>query len=186
MYCKTTLAYKICSIKQVILTSISVQRRPANARFLEQLEQVVYPHGVRSWYEVQCPRIQGQLEWLQATHRHHRLRRAHRRIAVLRFNARQPCGRSAFVDEKPTRPTGNKPFYDLMDAAYCSAELCDHCKSLGHVPLIDHNPRGGEKIEFAPGPRPFATTNVPLPNAAMCDSRMSSAATPLWSRVTAK
>ena len=40
--------------------------------------------------------------------------------------------------------------YDLMDAAYCSAELRDHCKSLGHVPLIDHNPRGGEKIEFAP------------------------------------
>jgi hypothetical protein len=40
--------------------------------------------------------------------------------------------------------------YDLMDAAYCGAELRDHCKSLGHVPLIDHNPRGGEKIEFAP------------------------------------
>ncbi len=40
--------------------------------------------------------------------------------------------------------------YDLMDAAYCSAALRDHCKSLGHVPLIDHNPRGGEKIEFAP------------------------------------
>lgn len=40
--------------------------------------------------------------------------------------------------------------YDLMDAAYCSAELRDHCRSLGHVPLIDHNPRGGEKIEFAP------------------------------------
>jgi Transposase DDE domain/Transposase domain (DUF772) len=40
--------------------------------------------------------------------------------------------------------------YDLMDAAYCSAELRDHCKSLSHVPLIDHNPRGGEKIEFAP------------------------------------
>jgi hypothetical protein len=40
--------------------------------------------------------------------------------------------------------------YDLMDAAYCSAELRDHSRSLGHVPLIDHNPRGGEKIEFAP------------------------------------
>lgn len=32
--------------------------------------------------------------------------------------------------------------YDVMDAAYC--------KDLGHVPLIDHNPRGGEKIEFDP------------------------------------
>ena len=40
--------------------------------------------------------------------------------------------------------------YDLMDAAYCSAELREHSRSLGHVPLIDHNPRKGEKIEFAP------------------------------------
>jgi IS5 family transposase len=40
--------------------------------------------------------------------------------------------------------------YDVMDAAYCSAELRDHCRELGHVPLIDHNPRGGEKIAFDP------------------------------------
>ena len=40
--------------------------------------------------------------------------------------------------------------YDLMDAAYCSGVLREHSKSLGHVPLIDHNPRGGEKIEFSP------------------------------------
>lgn len=40
--------------------------------------------------------------------------------------------------------------YDVMDAAYCSAEIRDHSRSLGHVPLIDHNPRRGEKIEFAP------------------------------------
>lgn len=40
--------------------------------------------------------------------------------------------------------------YDLMDAAYCSAEIRSHSRSLGHVPLIDHNPRGGEKIEFDP------------------------------------
>jgi hypothetical protein len=40
--------------------------------------------------------------------------------------------------------------YDLMDAAYCSSVLREHSKSLGHVPLIDHNPRGGEKIEFSP------------------------------------
>jgi len=40
--------------------------------------------------------------------------------------------------------------YDVMDAAYCSTELRAHCKDLGHVPLIDHNPRGGEKIEFDP------------------------------------
>jgi hypothetical protein len=40
--------------------------------------------------------------------------------------------------------------YDVMDAAYCSTELRDHCRALGHVPLIDHNPRRSEKIEFAP------------------------------------
>jgi len=40
--------------------------------------------------------------------------------------------------------------YDLMDAAYCSGVLREHSRSLGHVPLIDHNPRRGEKIEFAP------------------------------------
>lgn len=39
--------------------------------------------------------------------------------------------------------------YDLMDAAYCSAEIRSHGHSLGHVPLIDHNPRGNEKIEPA-------------------------------------
>ena len=40
--------------------------------------------------------------------------------------------------------------YDLMDAAYCSLDLHEHSRSLNHVPLIDHNPRGGEKIEFEP------------------------------------
>lgn len=40
--------------------------------------------------------------------------------------------------------------YDLMDAAYCSPILRAHSRSLGHVPLIDHNPRSGQKMEFAP------------------------------------
>lgn len=40
--------------------------------------------------------------------------------------------------------------YDLMDAAYCSEEIRIHSRSLGHVPLIDHNPRRGEKQPFAP------------------------------------
>ena len=30
--------------------------------------------------------------------------------------------------------------YDLMDAAYCSLDLHEHCRELGHVPIIDHNP----------------------------------------------
>ena len=40
--------------------------------------------------------------------------------------------------------------YDLMDAAYCSAELRDQCRSLGHVPLIAPNLRRFDPIEFAP------------------------------------
>ena len=40
--------------------------------------------------------------------------------------------------------------YDLMDAAYCRSVLREHSRSLGHVLLIDHNPRRGEKIEFTP------------------------------------
>jgi hypothetical protein len=40
--------------------------------------------------------------------------------------------------------------YNLMDAAYCSKELHAHSRDLGHVHLIDHNPRGGEKEEFEP------------------------------------
>lgn len=40
--------------------------------------------------------------------------------------------------------------YDLMDAAYCSVELHEQSRSLNHVPLIDHNPRGGEKEAFEP------------------------------------
>jgi hypothetical protein len=40
--------------------------------------------------------------------------------------------------------------YDLMDSAYCSADLHEHSRSLNHVPLIDHNPRGGPKEEFEP------------------------------------
>ena len=40
--------------------------------------------------------------------------------------------------------------YDVMDAAYCSAQLQAHCRELGHVPLIDHNRRNGQKEEFEP------------------------------------
>jgi len=40
--------------------------------------------------------------------------------------------------------------YDLADAAYCSPLLRGASRQLGHVPLIDHNPRRGEKKEFAP------------------------------------
>lgn len=40
--------------------------------------------------------------------------------------------------------------YDLMDSAYDSPEIHEFSRSLGHVPIIDDNPRKGEKKEFAP------------------------------------
>jgi hypothetical protein len=40
--------------------------------------------------------------------------------------------------------------YDLADSAYCSPIIREEARRLNHVPLIDHNPRRGEKIEFAP------------------------------------
>ena len=40
--------------------------------------------------------------------------------------------------------------YDLMDSAYDAAPIWDVSRSLGHVPLIDKNPRRGEVIPMAP------------------------------------
>lgn len=40
--------------------------------------------------------------------------------------------------------------YDLADAAYDAAPIREMCARLGHVAIIDHNPRGGEKREFSP------------------------------------
>jgi hypothetical protein len=40
--------------------------------------------------------------------------------------------------------------YDLADAAYDAAAIREMSAQLGHVALIDHNPRRGEKREFSP------------------------------------
>jgi hypothetical protein len=50
------------------------------------------------------------------------------------------------------RVTGERVtyLYDLADAAYCSGVIREVSRQEGHVPLIDHNARRGEKIEFAP------------------------------------
>jgi len=40
--------------------------------------------------------------------------------------------------------------YDLSDAAYDAKEIREMSARLGHVAIIDHNPRKGEKREFAP------------------------------------
>jgi hypothetical protein len=40
--------------------------------------------------------------------------------------------------------------YELMDAAYCITVIREEIQAAGRAPLIDHNPRKGEKREFAP------------------------------------
>ena len=40
--------------------------------------------------------------------------------------------------------------YDLMDSAYDAPEIYQISKRYGHVPIIDHNKRRGEKKEMAP------------------------------------
>ncbi len=40
--------------------------------------------------------------------------------------------------------------YELADAAYCSKDLREDSRERSHVPLFDHNPRGGKKQEFEP------------------------------------
>ncbi len=40
--------------------------------------------------------------------------------------------------------------YDLMDSAYDAPAIREVSTSLGHVALIDRNPRRGEKVPFAP------------------------------------
>jgi len=40
--------------------------------------------------------------------------------------------------------------YDLMDSAYDAPQIHDFSRRLGHVPIIDPNPRRGEKIPLAP------------------------------------
>jgi transposase len=40
--------------------------------------------------------------------------------------------------------------YDLMDSAYDAGSIYDVSRNLGHVPLIDKNPRGKEVVPMAP------------------------------------
>lgn len=40
--------------------------------------------------------------------------------------------------------------YDLMDSAYDAPQIHAFSRALGHGPIIDPNPRGGEKLPLAP------------------------------------
>jgi hypothetical protein len=41
-------------------------------------------------------------------------------------------------------------FYELMDAAYDAQEIREQSRNLGHVPIVEHNARKGEKTPMAP------------------------------------
>jgi hypothetical protein len=41
-------------------------------------------------------------------------------------------------------------FYDLMDSAYDAKPIKEFSARINHVPVIDHNPRRGEKVDFDP------------------------------------
>lgn len=43
--------------------------------------------------------------------------------------------------------------YDLMDAAYDTGVIRGVCRSLGHVPIIDNNPRSGVPLPMEPATR---------------------------------
>jgi hypothetical protein len=61
--------------------------------------------------------------------------------------------------------------YEVKDSAYCSPIIRKFSRDLGHVPLIDHNPRRGEKIQFAPleAQRYKTRTQVERANARLKD-----------------
>ncbi len=40
--------------------------------------------------------------------------------------------------------------YDVMDSAYDAPKIQEFSRSLNHIPIIDNNPRRGEKVEFDP------------------------------------
>jgi hypothetical protein len=63
--------------------------------------------------------------------------------------------------------------YDLADSAYCSGIIREHSRKAGHVPLIEHNPRNGEKIEFAPceAQRYKERSGAERPNSYLKDNR---------------
>jgi Transposase DDE domain len=62
--------------------------------------------------------------------------------------------------------------YDLMDAAYDAVQIWEQSRELGHVPIIDKNPRGKEVIPMAPHE---AVRYNERTTAERCNSRLKEA-----------
>jgi hypothetical protein len=65
--------------------------------------------------------------------------------------------------------------YDLMDAAYDIPGIIEHSRSLGHVPLIDKNPRRDSELKEAIEAENLArrTLNWVLPEEQRYNARSS-------------
>lgn len=63
-------------------------------------------------------------------------------------------------------------FYDLMDAAYDAGKIKEASKQMGHIPIIDPNPRRGEIIPLEPakGRRYDERTSVERVNSNLKDN----------------
>jgi hypothetical protein len=63
--------------------------------------------------------------------------------------------------------------YDLMDSAYDDAIIIEHSQSLGHVPLIDKNPRGDKQAKKEMEAENLArqTLNLVLPETLHYNAR---------------
>lgn len=62
--------------------------------------------------------------------------------------------------------------YELMDAAYCSSVIREEVQAAGRIALIEHNPRQGEKREFAPHEAQRYKTRS---SAERCNARLKDA-----------
>ena len=65
--------------------------------------------------------------------------------------------------------------YDLMDSAYDSPIIKDHSKSLGHIPIIDINPRRNSelKLELYQESKRLRVLNKKMPEAIRYNERSS-------------
>ena len=63
--------------------------------------------------------------------------------------------------------------YDLMDSAYDAPEIADHSRALGHVPIIDHKTRRGEKAALQAEARAKTRANYRLAEDVRYNQRSS-------------
>jgi hypothetical protein len=64
--------------------------------------------------------------------------------------------------------------YDLMDSAYDAPEIFDYSRSLGHVPIIDANPRREGKVTIEIESRPRKNANYTLAEEIRYNQRSAS------------